>query len=147
MHCVEESRLGLGVTQLSRVARLAPGLEQRAVRRVLVHSGISIAIGDVNLVGGANTHVRRVMKRWATIGDAVFHWDAASGHEWPCRLALLLGVAGIGGLVARAEREPMATFLAELEHDLGLAVHEVHRVVWRDAHAVRVFEDLLAPVV
>ena len=49
MHGVEVARLVLGVAQLLGVADLAPGLEQRAVRRVLVDAAVAVAVRDVDL--------------------------------------------------------------------------------------------------
>ena len=46
-----------------------------------------------------------------------------------------------------AEGDEGLAFLGELQDDLGHPVDEVDRVVRRDANAVRVLEDALAPVV
>jgi hypothetical protein len=88
------------------------------------------------------------MERVARMADAGVRGHAASGEVRVADVdAGLLRVAGVGVLAARTERQAVTALFVELQHDLAEAVDEVRRVVGRDADAVGVLEDALAPAV
>src|SRR5439155_8839036 len=105
-----------------------------------------------------NAHVGRVVEGPGGPDDAVADRHAAAGSSLAgeavvpgqTRAGGLAGfrlVTGIRVLAALAEAQAVAAALVELEHELRLTVDEVEAVVRRDADAVGVHKDLLAPVV
>ena len=84
----------------------------------------------------------------AAVADAVDDRDAATGDVRVVDgLADLLRVAGVRRLVARADAQQVPAVLVELRDEVRDRLDEVGVVVGRDADAVRVLKDLLAPVV
>src|SRR6266568_4462178 len=145
MHGVENAGFVARIAQVARVARLAPGLDQRAVWSVLMHATVAVAIGDVDVAGGCDADVGWMVKRPAPVADAVEHGQSTTGGERSGGLASLLRVAGVARLVAMTECEAVPPGFVELEDNLRIAVDEVQRVIWGDAQAVGVLEETVAP--
>ena len=145
---VEEARLVLGALEVLRVARLAPGLHQRAVGAELVGARVAVAVRDEDVAVVGDAHVGGLVERPGALADAVDDRDAAARDVRVVDgLPDFLRVAGVGRLVVLAEAHLVTEVLVPLRHEVRHRVDEVDVVVGRDADAVRAAEDLAAPVV
>src|SRR5260370_40618129 len=112
MRGVEQVGAVPGVTQVFGIARLAPRLQQPAVRAELVHAAVAVSVGDENVATGGNGDVGRLIERWARVTDAVGDGQTASGGPWR-------GGHTTFFVVARIRRRAA---LAQGQHQLAITV-------------------------
>src|SRR5205823_167172 len=122
VHGVEEAGLVAGVTQVARVARLAPRLQERAVGGVLVYSTVAVAVGNVDLATRRHRDVGWMVEGAGRMPNTVRDGQPATRGERPCRHAFLGRVARVRRLVALAERQAVLALLVELEDKLRTAI-------------------------
>src|SRR3989338_6693648 len=97
--------------ELARIcARLAPGKEQLAVRRVFVHPGVTIPVGDIDLVFRRKSHVRAAIGRLSALVGSRLAGNAERQEDFSVKSALanrvIAVVRAVDGVV-RTHRDPV----------------------------------------
>ena len=98
------------------VARLTPGKKQFTLRGKLVHAGITVAIGDVEVSGVGNRHTGGTVKGRSAVSYRV---------QAPEYIVPLRDVAGVRGLSFVADSLQQFPFLGEFVDDMEMVIGTV----------------------
>ena len=120
MHKVELARA---------IARLTPRDEQLPILGEFVNTTVAVAVGDIEITVGREGDIGGVVEGWASMEDG----------------SVLLSVTCVSRLAPITNGHEELAIVSELHGHLGSPVYQIDAIVWTDAYAVGILDNILAP--